>query len=203
MLGGIIMAKVKVRSGRPSAAMLTSVAAAAACALPLAPVSAAASQVLAHRMNCILISGTLYLGDPGSGPDPRNVICSIHFAQVHPRSDGIVVVLRQGNITSSFSLRRQPPQLPVFGRQPLPWLHHPGPARVGCALAGGQLHLGSTGPAAPRTKRVCTVRFVQLEPAADGVLAVLSTADHVTRYTVVKIRLPHRPTGRTTLPWVR
>jgi hypothetical protein len=203
------MAKVRVRFGRRSAVLLAG-AAAAACGLPLTPLPAAAAPpaaaqppVAAHRMNCILISGTLYLGDPGSGPNPRNVTCGVHFAQVHPRSDGVVVVLRHGTITSLSSLRRQPPQTPVFGREPLRWLNHPGPARIGCALAGGLLHLGSTGPARPRAKRVCTVRFVQLEPAADGVLAVLSTAHHVTRYTVVMARFPHRPTGRTALPWVR
>ena len=197
------MVKVRVRLRNRSTATLAGIVAAVACGMPLTPVPAAASSVPAHRMACILISGTLYLGDPGSGPNPRNVTCSVHFAQVHPRSDGVVVVLRHGNITSASSLRRQPPQLPVFGRDPLPWLHHPGPARIGCALAGGQLYLGSTGPAGPRVKRVCTVRFVQLEPAADGVLAVLSTAHHVTRYTVVKATFPHRPTGRTTLPWLR
>jgi len=63
------MAKTRIRLGRRRAAMLAGVAA-AACALPLTPVPAGASTVAAHRMHCVLISGTLYLGDPGSGPIP-------------------------------------------------------------------------------------------------------------------------------------
>jgi hypothetical protein len=93
------MVKVRVRLRDRSTATLAGIVAAVACGMPLTPVPAAASSVPAHRMACILISGTLYLGDPGSGPNPRNVTCSVHFAQVHPRSDGVVVVLRHGNIT--------------------------------------------------------------------------------------------------------
>jgi hypothetical protein len=155
-----------------------------ACALllvgPALPAASAAASpgtpAPAHQMGCVLISGRLYVGDPGAGPNPQFVICDLQFRQVHPRSDGVILVLRQARHRTAYSIHKVPAGLHPAGRRPLPWRHHPGPVKIVCALADGHLYLGSTGPAHPRRKATCTLRFFQLTPAADGVTIVLRTA---------------------------
>jgi hypothetical protein len=126
--------------------------------------------VLTDRLGCVLISGRLYLGNVGAaGPGPRFVVCDVSFRQVHPRSDGVILVLRTSHHRSAYSILDPRFGLPPSGRTMLPWRRHPGAATIGCALAGGRLHLGSTGPARPRTRTTCSVRLYQMTPAADGV----------------------------------
>jgi hypothetical protein len=80
--------------------------------------------------------------------------------------------------------------------------HRAGPAKISCVLVGRRLYLGSTGPARPRKKATCSVRFYQMSPAADGVIAVLHTAHHTTAYSVVLRKLPRHPTGSTLIRWI-
>ena len=173
---------------------------------PVLPAAGAAASpgapVPAHQMGCVLISGHLYIGDPGAGPNPRNVTCDLQFSQVHPRSDGVILVLRQARHRSTYSVLKLPSGLRPAGRELLPWHNHPGPVKIVCALASGRLYLGSTGPAHPRRKAACTVRFFQLTPAADGVTVVLRTAHDRSIYWVVGRQLPHRPTGSTPIRWI-
>ena len=171
--------------------------------LVLASAAAQASSVPAHRMGCVLVSGRLYLGDAGAaGPSPRFVVCDVGLRQVHPRSDGVILVLRTPHHRSVYSILKPRFGLQPTGRTPLPWRHHPGAATIGCALAGGRLHLGSTGPAQPRIQARCSVRLYQMTPAADGVTVVLRTAHHASTYSVVLRKLPHRPTGSTSIRWI-
>jgi hypothetical protein len=198
------MARGSCCLARRCAALLAVASVMAASWLPLVPAAAAqTSPAAGHRLGCVLIGGRLYLGNPGAGPNPRFVTCAIHFDQVHPRSDGVIVVLRHARRTSAYSILRRHLQLPPAGRQLLRWRHHRGPANIACALAGGRLHLGSTGPARPRKKLTCSVRFYQLAPAADGVIVVLRAAHHRSRYSVVLRKLPHHPTGYTRIRWIR
>jgi hypothetical protein len=125
------------------------------------------------------------------------VVCDVGFRQVHPRSDGVILVLRTPRHRSAYSILKPRFGLPPSGRTLLPWRHHRGTATIGCALAGGRLHLGSTGPARPRTKPTCSVRLYQITPAADGVTVVLQTEHHASAYSVVLRKLPHRPAGST------
>jgi hypothetical protein len=171
--------------------------------LVLASAAAQASSVPAHRLDCVLASGRLFLGDAGAaGPGARLVVCDVGFRQVHPRSDGVIVVLRTPHHRSVYSILRPRFGLRPAGRTLLPWRHHPGAATIGCALAGGRLYLGSTGPARPRTRTTCSVRLYQMTPAADGVTVVLRTAHHASTYSVVLRKLPHRPTGSTQIRWI-
>jgi hypothetical protein len=166
--------------------------------------SAAAAQgspAPVHRLGCVLISGRLYLGDPGASSHPRFVICNIHFSQVHPRSDGVILVLRQAHHRSTYSILTPHFGVRPFGRALLRWRRHPAPVKITCALAGRRLYLGSTGPARPRKKATCSVRFYQMSPAADGVITVLRTAHHTTAYSIVLRKLPHHPTGSTPIRW--
>lgn len=171
--------------------------------LVLANAAAQASSVPTRRLGCVLLGGRLYLGDAGAaGPDPRLVVCDVSFRQVHPRSDGVILVLRTPHHKSVYSILRPRFGLPPSGRTLLPWRHHPGAATIGCALAGGRLQLGSTGLARPRTRTTCSVRLYQMSPAADGVTVVLRTAHHASTYSVVLRKLPHRPTGSTLIHWI-
>jgi hypothetical protein len=167
----------------------------------LVPAAVAQSHsTVQHRLDCVLISGRLYLGNPGAGSNPKFVTCAIHFDQVKPHSDGVIVVLQDGHRKSTYSILRLhlPPQ---SSRLSIGWLHHRQPVSVGCALAAGRLYLGATGPA--RHKNViCSVRFYQLAPASDGVTVVLRHAHRQSTYSVVLRRLPHRPIGYRTIPWV-
>lgn len=187
---------------RGCAVLLAGVALLAATGLQAA--SAAATQpsrAPVHRLNCVRVSGHLYLGDPGATTNPAFVICSIHVRQVHPRSDGVIVVLRQAGHRSTYSLLKSHFTPPPFGRTLLRWRSHPGPVKIACALAGGRLHLGSTGPR-PRTKETCSMRFYQLSPVADGVIAILRTAHHSSRYSVFERKLPRLPASTTPIPWI-
>ena len=120
---------------------------------------------------------------------------------MHPRSDGVIVVLRQARHLSVYSLLKSHFTVPPFGRSRLRWRSHPGPVKIACALAGGRLHLGSTGPRR-RTKETCSMRFYQLSPVADGVVAILRTAHHSSRYSVVERTLPHPAIGTTRIRWI-
>ena len=171
--------------------------------LVLANAAAQASSVSAHRLGCVLIGGRLYLGDAGAaGPGPQFVVCDVGFRQVHPRSDGVILVLNTPHHRSVYSILRLRFGLRPTGRTLLPWRHHPEAATIGCVLAGGRLYLGSTGPARPRTRTTCSVRLYQMTPAADGVTVVLRAAHHASVYAVVLRKLPHRPTGSTLIRWI-
>jgi len=184
------------------AVLLAGAAMAALPGLALASAAAQPSSVPAHRQDCVLASGRLFLGDAGAaGPGARLVVCDVGFRQVHPRSDGVIVVLRTPHHRSMYSILRPRFGLPPSGRMLLPWRHHPGAATIRCALAAGRLSLGSSGPAQPRTRTTCSVRLYQMTPAADGVTVVLRTAHHASTYSVVLRKLPHRPTGSTLIPW--
>ncbi len=165
--------------------------------------SAAAAQshgTAKHRLDCVLVSGRLYLGSPGAGSNPKFVTCGIHFDQVKPHSDGVIVVLQSGRHRSTYSileLHLPPPS----SRYSIRWLHHRKPAIIGCALAGGKLYLGAMGPARHR-KVTCSVRFYQLVPAADGVTVVLGEGHHHSTYSVVLRQLPRHAAGYATIPWV-
>jgi hypothetical protein len=172
-------------------------------ALVLAGAAAQASSVPAHRLGCVLVSGRLYLGDAGAaGPGARFVVCDVSFRQVHPRSDGVILVLRTPHHRSVYSILKPRFGLPPSRRTLLPWRHHPGAAAIGCALAAGRLYLGSSGPAQPRTRTTCSVRLYQMTPAADGVTVVLRSAHHASAYSVVLRKLPHRPAGSTLIRWI-
>ena len=186
---------------RGSAVLLAGVTLLAATGLQAASAAATPGPAPVHRLNCVRVSGHLYLGDPGATTNPAFVVCSIHVRQVHPRSDGVIVVLRQGRHLSVYSLLKAHFTPPPFGRTRLRWRSHPGPVKVACALAGGRLHLGSTGPR-PRTKETCTMRFYQESPVADGVVAILRTAHHSSRYSVVERTLPHPAIGTTRIRWL-
>jgi hypothetical protein len=186
---------------RGSAVLLAGVTLLAATGLQAASAAATPGPAPVHRLNCVRVSGHLYLGDPGATTNPAFVVCSIHVRQVHPRSDGVIVVLRQGRHLSVYSLLKAHFTPPPFGRTRLRWRSHPGPVKIACALAGGRLHLGSTGPR-PRTKETCTMRFYQLSPAADGVVAILRTAHHSSRYSVAGETLPHPAIGTTRIRWL-
>lgn len=171
--------------------------------LVLANAAAQASSVPAHRLGCVLIGGRLYLGDAGAaGPGPQFVVCDVGFRQVHPRSDGVILVLNTPHHRSVYSILRLRFGLRPTGRTLLPWRHHPEAATIGCVLAGGRLYLGSTGPARPRIRTTCSVRLYQMTPAADGVTVVLRAAHHASVYSVVLRKLPHRQTGSTLIRWI-
>jgi hypothetical protein len=171
--------------------------------LVLPATAAQASSASAHRMGCALLSGRLYLGDVGAaGPGVRLVVCDVSFRQVHPRSDGVILVLHTPHHRSVYSVLTPRFGSPPLGRTLLPWRHHPGAATIGCAWAGGRLQLGSTGPAQPRARARCSVRLYQMTPAADGVTVVLRTAQHASTYSVVLRKLPHRPAGSTLIRWI-
>ena len=74
------------------------------CLAPAA--TASVSSAAAHQVHCVLIGGRLYLGSPGAGTNPEPVICAIHFDQVRPRSDGVIVVLQHARQTSTYSILR-------------------------------------------------------------------------------------------------
>lgn len=197
------MAPVSQRLGGVRMALLA--VAGMSAALALVPGSAALAQgdvAVSHRIGCVLIKGHLYLGSPGAGSHAKFVICAIQFDQVRPRSDGIIVVLRQARHRSAYSIL--PPRLPVrpVGRSQLRWRHHPGSATIRCALAGGRLYLGSAGPRRRRRAVACSVRFYQLAPSADGVVVVLAYARHKSEYSVVLRRLPHHPSGYIAISWL-
>lgn len=163
--------------------------------------TAQASSTAPHRVDCVLAGGRLYLGSPGAVTNPKFVTCAVRFYQVRPRSDGVIVALQYARHTSTYSILKFR-LIPIFGRFPIRWLHHPGPAKLGCALSGGQLYLGSTGPSHPRKKVTCSVSLYQLAPAADGVIAVLTEAHHTSTYSVVLRQLPHHPAGYLAIPWI-
>ncbi len=186
---------------RGSAVLLAGVTLLAATGLQAASAAATPGPAPVHRLNCVRVSGHLYLGDPGATTNPAFVVCNIHIRQVHPRSDGVIVVLRQARHLSVYSLLKSHFTPPPFGRTRLRWRSHPGPVKIACALAGGRLHLGSTGPR-PRTKETCSMRFYQLSPDVDGVVAILRTAHHHSRYSVVGPTLPHPAIGTTRIRWI-
>jgi hypothetical protein len=84
------------------------------------------------------------------------------FRQVHPRSDGVILVLRTPHHRSVYSILRPRFGLQPTGRTLLPWRHHPEAATIGGALADGRLYLGSTGPARPRTRTTSSARLDQM-----------------------------------------
>lgn len=183
--------------------LLIGAASAAAVLVWLAPAaSAQATAAPPHRLHCVLIQGRLYLGSPGAGSNPKFVTCAIHFDQVLPRSDGVIVVLHHAPQRSTYSILKTHFFTPPAGRYRIRWLHHPGSAKIGCVLSHGRLYLGSSAPAGPRRHVTCSVAFYQLEPAADGVTAVLRHRHRTTTYSVVLRRLPHRPTAYLRIRWL-
>lgn len=195
------MALVARPAGRR--AVLVAVSALAAVLLLVLPSAgtAGASGTAPHRLPCVLIRGRLYLGSPGAGTNPQFVTCAIRLDQVRPLSDGVILVLQYARRTSTYSILRIRLPVPPSGRFPIPWLHHRGPVEVGCALSGGRLYLGRTGPSRPRRIVICSISFYQLVPSTDGVLAVLRQARNRSAYSVVLRPQPHRPTGFVPIPW--
>lgn len=110
-------------------------------------------------------------------------------------------MLQNAGRSSTFSILRPHLSLRPFGRDLIPWRNHLEPVQISCALTYGRLYLGSTGPAQPRQRVTCTVRFYQLSPDADGVVAVLTEGQHKTHYSVVLRHLPHRPSAYLVLRW--
>jgi hypothetical protein len=173
------MAQTSHRFGVRCAALLVAAAGMVAGVLPLTPAAAAQSgRAVRHQVRC-----------------------GIHFDQLRPRSDGVIVILRSGKHSSRYSIRKLPASLQGADRDLIPWRHHPGPAKLGCALAAGRLYLGSAGPSHPRRKVSCTVRIYQLSPDADGVVVVLTSGKHRTQDQVVLRRLPHHPTAYLPIRW--
>lgn len=168
-----------------------------------APAAAAATprSVPPHNLHCVLTGGHLYLGSAGAARSRRTVTCAISFYQLSPDADGVVVVLRTARHHNSYSAVLKHLATPPTGRTLIPWLHHPRPAELHCALIGGHLYLGSAGAGTTRRTVTCAVRFYQLIPHADGVIVILRTAHHHNSYSIAIKQLPLRPTGRTLLRW--
>ena len=99
-----------------SAVLLAGVTLLAATGLQAASAAASPAPAPVHRLNCVRVSGHLYLGDPGATTNPAFVVCNIHVRQVHPRSDGVIVVLRQARHLSVYSLLKSHFTVPPFGR---------------------------------------------------------------------------------------
>jgi hypothetical protein len=195
------MAQTSRRFGVRCTALLVAAAGMVAGILPLTPAAAQSGHAVRHQVRCELLDGRLYLGDPGAGGPAKFPTCSIHFDQLRPRSDGVIVILRSGKHSSRYSIRKLPASLQGADRDLIPWRHHPGAAKLGCALAAGRLYLGSAGPSHPRRKASCTVRIYQLSPDADGVVVVLTSGKHITQDQVVLRRLPHHPTAYLPIHW--
>jgi hypothetical protein len=174
----------------------------AAVIAPVTPAAAAQrGRSVPHQLSCQLVDGQLYLGNPGAVGRPDIVTCGIHFDQLRPRNDGVIVILRYRQHSTKYSVLSLPPSLRHAGRFLIGWRHHPGPAQLTCVLAGGRLSMGSGDLSRPHQKVTCTVRFYQLNPAVDGVAAVLTSGHHRTQYWVVTHHLPHRPTAFLPIRW--
>jgi hypothetical protein len=124
------VARPSGRLGLRCLAHLLAAAVALACMAWLAPAAAHAAATAKHQIECVLISGRLYLGSPGAGPNPKFVTCDIRFEQVKPHSDGVIVVLRSGRHGSTYSiLKLHLPQ--PSSRYLLRWLHRHSHPRSG------------------------------------------------------------------------
>ncbi len=155
-----------------------------------------------HKVHCVLTGGHLYLGSAGAARSRQIVTCAISFYQLSPDADGVIVVLKTARHHNSYSVVRKHLATPPTGRALIPWLDHPRPAELHCALIDGHLYLGSAGAGTSRRTVTCTVRFYQLTPHADGVIVSLRTAHHHNSYSIAIKRLQLPPTGRTFLRWV-
>lgn len=194
------MRSTRYRARVRCAALLSGLAVLAAVIVPFAPAALAQSgRPVRHQLSCQLVGSQLYLGNPGAVGRPKIVTCGIHFDRLRPRSDGVIVVLRYRKHSSHYSILKLPSSLRHAGRFLISWRHHPGPAQLSCNLAGSRLSLGST--TQPHQKVTCSVRFYQLNPAVDGVAAVLTSGRHRTQYWVVVPHLPHRPTAYLPIRW--
>ena len=155
-----------------------------------------------HQVHCVLAGGHLFLGSAGAVHPRRTVTCSVRFYQLIPHSDGVIVALEAARHHSSYSVVIMRLPVPPTGRTAIPWLHHPKPAELHCALVHGHLYLGSAGAGSPRRTVTCSVRFYQLIPHSDGVIVALKAARHHSSHSVVIKRLPVPPTGRTLIRWI-
>jgi hypothetical protein len=167
-----------------------------------AAASAQLNSLTSHQVHCTLIRGHLYLGSAGAGSPRRTVTCSVRFFQLIPHADGVIVALKKARHHSSYSVRIKHLSVPPTGRTAIPWLRHPAPAKLHCALIRGHLYLGSAGAGSPRRTVTCSVRFFQLIPHADGVIVALKGARHHNSYSVAIKHLPVPPTGRTLIRWI-
>jgi hypothetical protein len=155
-----------------------------------------------HQVHCALADGHLYLGSAGAARHHRTVTCAIRLYQLSPDADGVIITLARAHQRNSYSVVLEHLSAPPTGRTLIPWLSHPGPAKLHCTLVDGHLYLGSPGAGHSRHTVTCIVRLYQLVPHADGVILTLRTARHHRAFSIAIKHLPLRPTGRTLLRWV-
>jgi hypothetical protein len=167
-----------------------------------AAASAQPNSLPRHQVHCVLADGHLFLGSAGAVHPRRTVTCSVHFYQLIPHADGVIVALNGARHHSSYSVIIKHLAVPPTGRTAIPWLNHPAPAKLHCALVRGHLYLGSAGAGSPRRTVTCSVRFYQLIPHADGVIVALKGARHHSSYSVEIKHLLVPPTGRTLIRWI-
>jgi len=190
------------RYPRRLAMLLTAATLALSATAGPAAATAQPNSLAKHQVHCALIRGHLYLGSAGAGSTRRTVTCSVRFFQLIPHADGVIVALKGTRHHSSYSVVIKHLSVPPTGRTAIAWLHHPGPAKLHCALIRGHMYLGSTGTGSTRRTVTCSVRFFQLIPHADGVIVALKAARHDNSYSVATKHLPVPPTGRRLIHWL-